>query len=70
MRTKRGRIGKIGGIGGIGKKKTHSTHSTDDPFNPNWTDQANKSVGWMPRHQKPKKDATSCDKPRVGANSR
>ena len=24
----------------------------------------------MPRHQEPKKDVTSCEKPRVGANNR
>ena len=32
--------------------------------------QATKSVGWMPWHQKPMKDVISCDKLRVGANSR
>ena len=26
-------------------------------------DQANKSVGWMPWHQEPKKDVVSCEKP-------
>lgn len=31
--------------------------------------QAIKSIGWMPRHQKPKKDATSCEKLRRDANS-
>ena len=32
--------------------------------------QANKSVGRMPRHQEPKKDATSCEKLWVAANER
>ena len=32
--------------------------------------QAKKSTRGMPGHQKPKKDATSCDKLRGGANSR
>ena len=32
--------------------------------------QARKSVWRMPRHQEPKKDVTSCDKPRGGANNR
>ena len=32
--------------------------------------QAKKSVWRMPRHQEPKKDVTSCDKPRGGANNR
>ena len=31
-------------------------------------DQARKSVGRMPWHQEPKKDAISCEKPRGGAN--
>jgi hypothetical protein len=31
--------------------------------------QANKSTGRMPWHQEPKKDAASCEKPRLGANS-
>ena len=31
-------------------------------------DQAKKSTGWMPWRQEPKKDVTSCDKPRRGAN--
>ena len=31
--------------------------------------QAGKSTGRMPWHQEPKKDVTSCDKPREGANS-
>ena len=26
-------------------------------------DQANKSTGWMPWHQEPKKDVASCEKP-------
>ena len=26
-------------------------------------DQANKSIGWMPWHQEPKKDVVSCEKP-------
>ena len=30
--------------------------------------QANKSVGRMTWHQEPKKDVTSCEKLRVGAN--
>ena len=30
--------------------------------------QANKSIRRMPWHQEPKKDVTSCDKPRGGAN--
>ena len=30
--------------------------------------QAEKSARGMPWHQEPKKDVTSCDKPRVGAN--
>ena len=30
--------------------------------------QANKSVRWMPWHQEPMKDVTSCDKPRGAAN--
>ena len=32
------------------------------------TSQAIKSVGRMTWHQEPKKDVTSCDKPRLGAN--
>ena len=32
--------------------------------------QANKSTRGMPWHWEPKKDVTSCDKPRGGANSR
>jgi hypothetical protein len=32
-------------------------------------DQANKSIGWMPWHQEPKKDVVSCEKP-WGAASR
>ena len=32
------------------------------------SDQANKSTGWMPGHQTPKKDAISCDKPWWAAN--
>ena len=32
--------------------------------------QATKSAGGMPRHWEPKKDVTSCEKPRVGANNR
>ena len=32
--------------------------------------QANKSARGMPWHQEPKKDVTSCDKLRVGANNR
>ena len=36
----------------------------------NQTDQAKKSTGWMPCHQEPKKDVTSCDKLRVAANKR
>ena len=32
--------------------------------------QARKSVGRMTWHQEPKKDVTSCDKPRGGANIR
>ena len=32
------------------------------------TDQANKSIGWMPWHQLPMKDAAICEKPR-GAES-
>ena len=31
-------------------------------------DQARKSVGRMTWHQEPKKDVTSCDKLRLGAN--
>ena len=31
-------------------------------------DQAKKSIGWMPWHQLPKKDAAICEKPR-GAES-
>ena len=31
--------------------------------------QANKSKGRMPRHQEPKKDAESCEKPRGGATA-
>ena len=31
-------------------------------------DQANKSIWWMPWHQEPKKDVTSCDKLRGAAN--
>ena len=34
----------------------------------NHEDQAKKSVGRMPRHQEPKKDVISCEKPRGGAN--
>ena len=30
--------------------------------------QAKKSTGWMPWHQEPMKDVTSCDKPWGGAN--
>ena len=30
--------------------------------------QARKSAGWMPWHQEPKKDVTSCDKLWGGAN--
>ena len=30
--------------------------------------QANKSTGWMPRRQPPKKDAASCEKPRGTAS--
>ena len=30
--------------------------------------QANKSKGWMPWHQEPKKDVESCEKPRREAN--
>ena len=29
---------------------------------------ANKGIGWMPWHQAPKKDVTSCDKLRGAAN--
>ena len=29
---------------------------------------ANKGIGWMPWHQAPKKDVTSCDKLRWAAN--
>ena len=29
---------------------------------------AKKGVEWMPWHQEPKKDVTSCDKPRGAAN--
>ena len=25
-----------------------------------------KSIWWMPRHKKPKKDVAACDKPRLG----
>ena len=32
--------------------------------------QAKKSARGMPWHQEPKKDVTSCDKPRGGANIR
>ena len=32
-------------------------------------DQANKSIGRMPRYQEPMKDVTSCEKLRGGANS-
>ena len=31
--------------------------------------QARKSARWMPWHQEPMKDVTSCDKLRLGANS-
>ena len=34
------------------------------------TGQAKKSARGMPWHQEPKKDVTSCDKPRGGANIR
>ena len=30
--------------------------------------QANKSIRWMPWHQEPMKDVTSCDKLRLAAN--
>ena len=30
--------------------------------------QVNKSTRWMPKHQKPMKDVTSCEKLRGGAN--
>ena len=30
---------------------------------PDEKDQANKSTGWMPWHQEPKKDVASCEKP-------
>ena len=32
--------------------------------------QVRKSIGWMPWHQEPMKDVISCEKSRVGANSR
>ena len=35
---------------------------------PNQVGQAIKSVGRMTWHQEPKKDVTSCEKPRGGAN--
>ena len=33
-----------------------------------YTIKANKGIGWMPWHQAPKKDVTSCDKLRGAAN--
>jgi hypothetical protein len=32
--------------------------------------QANKGKGWMPWHQKPKKDVVSCEKSREAASKR
>jgi len=32
--------------------------------------QVTKSIRWMPWHWEPKKDVTSCDKLRAGANIR
>ena len=38
-------------------------------FAPTRRGQANKSARGMPWHQEPKKDVTSCDKPRGAANT-
>ena len=40
----------------------------DNSKNRQMTGQAIKSVGRMTWHQEPKKDVTSCDKLRLGAN--